>query len=375
MEGGGRKVAVIREVAAWAAMVVVEGCIIGLTIMANSAMAKGISPFVFVVYVNALGSLILLPFSFQIFHKNRSEEGSAVLRWAFVERVFVLGLIGVCIAQNLAFVGLSYSSPIVACGMANQIPAFTFILGILLGTTRFEWSRSSSQARLIGSLVSLMGAICITFYKGPAVRTTHHSLSLSLSRPPLLIFSSPNQTNWVLGCTLLAASSFTLVIWNFVQVGTVKLCPQVMKIVSFYTLFGTIQSAAVGVFLERDPTAWKLGLNFQLLVIVLTAIFSSLIRSNVQLWCSKVKGPHFVAIFKPVGIPYASTFGCLLFSDTFHYGSMLGAFICGIGYYTVLWGQIKDEETSKLGHGSKSCSSSNDDLKKVPLLQEAFDQV
>lgn len=38
----------------------------------------------------------------------------------------------ITIAQNLAFVGLSYSSPIVACGMANQSPAFSFILGILL---------------------------------------------------------------------------------------------------------------------------------------------------------------------------------------------------------------------------------------------------
>ncbi|KAK4402825.1 40S ribosomal protein S20-2 [Sesamum angolense] len=100
--------AALREVVPCAAMVVVEGCIIGLTIMASTAMSKGMSPYVFVVYTNALGSIILLPYSF-FFDKDR-----------------------ITIAQNVAFVGLSYSSPIVACGMANQIPAMSFILAIIL---------------------------------------------------------------------------------------------------------------------------------------------------------------------------------------------------------------------------------------------------
>lgn len=54
------------------------------------------------------------------------------------------------------------------------------------------------------------------------------------------------------------------------QVGTLKICTQVMKIVSFYSLFGTIQSALLAAFLERDPNAWRLDFNFELLVIVLT---------------------------------------------------------------------------------------------------------
>lgn len=54
------------------------------------------------------------------------------------------------------------------------------------------------------------------------------------------------------------------------QVGTVKMCPQVMKIISFYSLFGTIQSALLAIFIEKDRTAWRLELNFELLVIVLT---------------------------------------------------------------------------------------------------------
>ncbi|KAI3452765.1 hypothetical protein Pfo_009428 [Paulownia fortunei] len=364
-EMGGDVKAALREVVPCAAMVLVEGCIIGLTIMASTAMARGMSPFVFVVYTNALGSIILLPYSF-LYDRDRSEE--PLLTLPFLLRVFFLGLIGVTIAQNLAFLGLSYSSPIVACGMANQIPALSFILGIILRTTRFDWSSSGSRARLIGTFISFMGAISLTLFKGPTIRNhSSPSLASQAAAPPrLLVFTSTHE-NWALGCILFAASSLTLAIWNVVQVGTVKICPQIMKIVSFYSLFGTIQSAALAVFLERDPSAWRLELNFELLVIILTAIFSSLIRSSVQIWCTRLKGLYFVPIFKPFGIPYASTFGCLLFADTFHYGSMMGAFVCGVGYYTVLWGQIKDEEMHKLDHSWGKNSSMDE---KVPLLQE-----
>ncbi|OVA03714.1 hypothetical protein BVC80_1431g29 [Macleaya cordata] len=51
------------------AMVVMEGCTVGLTIMTKTVMARGMSPYVFVVYSNALSSLILLV-SFFIFHRS-----------------------------------------------------------------------------------------------------------------------------------------------------------------------------------------------------------------------------------------------------------------------------------------------------------------
>lgn len=58
------------EVAQFVVMVIMEGCTIGLTILAKTAMSNGMSPFVFVLYTNALASLILLPYSF-FFHRDR----------------------------------------------------------------------------------------------------------------------------------------------------------------------------------------------------------------------------------------------------------------------------------------------------------------
>ncbi|XP_060183158.1 WAT1-related protein At1g60050-like [Lycium barbarum] len=289
----GVKVAIGEKMLPCIAMIIIEACTIFLTIMASTAMSKlGMSSFVFVVYTNALSFILLIPYSFLFHIKDKTEE--PLFTFSLLSRAFFLGLVGVTISQNLAFAGLRYSSPIVACGAANMIPAFSFIIANIL---RFPF------------LESIDGPY---FWNG---------------------------CNW--------------------------LHPHVMKITCLYTLFGTIQSALLALFMEKDLSIWRLKLDFELLVIVLTAIFGSLVRSSVQMWCTRLKGPSYTLFFKPVGVPVASTCGCVLFAATFHYGSMLSACICGLGYYTTLWEQLKEDDTKK---DMKSNESVSDE--KVPLLQE-----
>lgn len=57
------------ELVPFVAMAIMEACTIALTIMAKTALTGGMSPFVFVVYTNAFGSILLLPFSL-FFHRN-----------------------------------------------------------------------------------------------------------------------------------------------------------------------------------------------------------------------------------------------------------------------------------------------------------------
>ncbi|XP_060214353.1 WAT1-related protein At1g70260-like isoform X1 [Lycium barbarum] len=357
--------AIVEDILPCTGMVITEIVTIFLTIMASTAMSRlRMSSFVFVVYTNALSSIILLPYSY-LYHR-RDKIQAPLFTFPILIRVFLLGLVGVTIAQNLAFAGLSYSSPIVACGAANMIPAFTFILAIFLRKTRINLKSQESLARIIGTIISIMGGMAMTYYKGPVVKQ-YSPLFLQLARPHLLVFTSTHE-NWVLGCYLFAAASFTLCIWNIIQAGTIRKYPQMMKIVFLYTLFGTIQSAIFALWMEKDLNAWRLKLNMELLVIVLTAIFSSLVRTSVQMWCTRLKGPSYPLYFKPVGIPTASTCGCLLFADTFHYGSMFSAIVCGMGYYTTLWGQLKEDETSKNIKGSTLPTTTSDE--KVPLLQE-----
>ncbi|KAL6351395.1 hypothetical protein AAG906_035187 [Vitis piasezkii] len=348
------------EVIPFSVMVLMEGCTVGLTIMTKTVMAKGMSQFVFVVYSNALSSIILLPYSL-IFRRTQQ----SFFTFPLLTRFFFLGLTGITIAQIFAFTGLSYSSPILACGMGNLIPAFSFVLAIILRTTKLDWRVTSGQAKIIGTFISISGGTLMILYKGPLVRKTafsapFHHLELI---PRHFIFSSTPEY-WALGGILLAVASLSASVWGIIQVGTVKQYPEPITIAALYTLVGTIQSAIVAFAAERNLCAWKLELNMELLLIFLSAIFGSAIRCSVHIWCMHNKGPFYVPMFKPFGIIIASIVSVIFFGDSLHYGSVIGAYIIGIGYYTLMWGQIREDDMKAGGEGIDSSEQ------KVPLLQE-----
>ncbi|PRQ41201.1 hypothetical protein RchiOBHm_Chr4g0444311 [Rosa chinensis] len=342
------------EMLPFSVMVVMEGCTILLTIWAKTSMTEyDMSPFVFVVYTHVLSSIILLLYSF-VFHCK------------------------IAVSQNLAFLGLSYSSPILVCAMGLMLPTFSFLLSIILRRTKTDWRSSSFQAKVVGTIISIMGAIVVELYKGPYIRPSSVLSSSSYSvlfqkAGQYLVFSSPATEHWVLGGILLAGASISVSVWNIIQIGTMKLYPEVevMEVVSYYSLLGTIQCVIFSLFIERSLSVWKLKLNMDLLLIVLTACFGGLVRSRVHNWCINMKGTHYVPMFKPFGIVFATIFGVSLSANNLHYGSVLGAVVTGVGYFTIMWGQIKEDEDEQcVNHNDQSHLESANSEAKVPLLEE-----
>lgn len=58
---------------------------------------------------------------------------------------------------------------------------------------------------------------------------------------------------------------------------TVQKYPQVMKVVSAYSLAGTLQCAIFSTFMEPDLSAWKLELNMDFYLIIATVHINDLI--------------------------------------------------------------------------------------------------
>ncbi|KAI3898896.1 hypothetical protein MKW92_053430 [Papaver armeniacum] len=370
---------IVWDVIPGLAMVLMEGITVGLTIMTKTVMARGMSPFVFIAYTNILSTLILLP-SFFFFHRPQK----SFLTFSLLSKFFFLGLIGVTLAQNFAFMGLSYSSPIVVATMANQLPGFSFLLSMGLRCGQVGFRRTSTQAKSIGTVVSIVGAVFVATYKGPTLwKPSTYQLFLSSSPRPLFLFGSTPES-WVLGCILLAIATLCASVWNIIQVKTVKEFPEPTTIVTLYSLFGTIQCVIISVIAERDPSAWLITDKMELSNILLSAFFGSIVRSTVQGWCMRTKGPLFIAMFKPFTVFIAVSFGFMFFGHTFHFGSVIGSFIAAMGYYCSMWGQVKEVEENQIGqhqNGSSSHASSssknygdNDQSSvniKTPLLQDA----
>ncbi|XP_075660063.1 WAT1-related protein At1g70260-like isoform X1 [Castanea sativa] len=152
--------------------------------------------------------------------------------------------------------------------MGLLIPSFSFMLSLMLRRTKLEWRSSSFQAKVIGSLISIMGAIMVDIYKGTEMLKTSVSSPYILQfKQKLFIFSSTPE-HWVLGGILLAATSLSVSTWNIIRLGTVKQYPEleVMKV----------------------------------------AVSGGVVRTRVHVWCMQIKGPYYVPMFKPVGIVFAT---------------------------------------------------------------------
>eukprot|EP00268_Persea_americana_P004524 TRINITY_DN11446_c0_g1_i2.p1 TRINITY_DN11446_c0_g1~~TRINITY_DN11446_c0_g1_i2.p1 ORF type:complete len:352 (-),score=63.04 TRINITY_DN11446_c0_g1_i2:466-1521(-) len=342
----------------FAAMVAVECLDVGLTTLSKAAMSRGMSHFIFVLYSNALAALILVPLS--SFQRKKRPP----LTLPLLCRFFFLGLTGITIMQNCVFTGISYSSPTLGSAMSNLIPAFTFILAIIFRLEKLDIRSSRSQAKLVGTLVSISGALVVTLYKGPSIWSSSHSLPLHHRQqsPP----NSLKAENWVLGALFLATACLSASIWNIIQAGTVKVYPAEITIVAFNCFFGTVQCAIVSLFAEKDPSAWRLRPDIELISIVYSAVFGSVVTICTQTWCINKKGPIFVAMFKPLGIAIAAIMGAIFLGDTLHVGSVIGALIIALGFYCVILGQSQEQfnENYKGIDGLESSSA-----QRNPLLE------
>ncbi|KAI4384277.1 hypothetical protein MLD38_002454 [Melastoma candidum] len=348
------------EVLPYVVMFLMEGCTIGLTILAKTAMSDGMNLFVFVAYTNVLAYLILLPYSF-FYHRNGSTQAQIGL--GLFLRLFFMGLTGITIAQYLNFIGLYNSSPIMVCAMGLLTPMFSFLIALVLRTTKPEWRSTSVQAKIIGTVISILGGISTLIYLGPAVKGLHVPSFIQV--PPQSVNFALSE-DWIIGGLLLAGSAISIIVFNIIQLSTLELYPQVLKLMSFSGLIGTALCVAISLSVERDLSVWVLKLDFELALIIATAIFSGMIRNRVHLWCTHTKGPLFVPLFRPLGIFWATLFGSSFFPTTIHYGSIAGSLVIGVGYYAMMWGQIKESETQR-GHEGRNGDASDN---KVPLLHD-----
>ncbi|KAM7509103.1 hypothetical protein LguiA_019556 [Lonicera macranthoides] len=70
-------------------------------------------------------------------------------------------------------------------------------------------------------------------------------------------------------------------------------------------------------------------------------------------------------MFRPMGISIAVFMAVLFLGETLYAGSIIGAIIVTLGFYTVMWGKWKEQNVI-LNHKVDDCLESSSD--KMPLL-------
>ncbi|KAI3452399.1 hypothetical protein Pfo_009064 [Paulownia fortunei] len=347
-----------REVLPFAAMLTVECTNVGMNTLYKAAVSKGLSYHVFMVYSYAISALILLPLACLFHRKTRLPPFSIVL----LAKFFFLGFLGFT-GQYLGYLGVAYSNPTLGSAMSNLSPASTFFLAILFRMEKLKLRSLSSQAKIIGALVSIAGALVVVLYNGPMVITGQDE---NLRLPTISNTVSGARSNWILGGALLAGCYLVSSIWYIFQGMFVKEYPAEFILVFFYSFFAFVLAVPVCIASEPNLSSWKVPADIRLLSILYSGIIGTGFGIMIHTWGLHVKGPVYVALFKPLSIAIAAIFGVLFLGDDLYLGSVIGSVVITMGFYTVMWGKMK-EDISNTSDDNLVESSTTDVI--IPLLK------
>ncbi|CAI8594450.1 unnamed protein product [Vicia faba] len=216
----------------------------------------------------------------------------------------------------------------------------------------------SSNAKVMGSIISIVGAFVLTFYNGPSIWN-----SSLLDQPNDFLKSV--DSSWAIAGILLIVDYFLVSLWYILQVHILKEFPDEVTLVLLYSTTAIIISIVVALLSVPNASDWKIGLNLSLISILSSGIFGKFIGNIVSAWSIHLKGAVYVTSFKPLQIVISVALGVIFLGDSLYVGSIIGATIISIGLYGVLWGKATEEIEEDIG----SLESPSTENAHAPLLQ------
>ncbi|KAH7670093.1 WAT1-related protein [Dioscorea alata] len=249
------------------AMILARILFAGIALFTKTAVAGGMNPFVFVFYRQIFASLVLIPVIF-FFERNKSLPPLPLFR------IFIISFCGITLSSFLYTLSLRYTSATFAAAAANAVPAITLLLALILRIEKLKKKHKfSAAAKLLGTLLCLVGAFLFALYKGPAVQfINHHEIQKPATSPAEKVIS---RADWVKGSLLMLLAQTCWSIWLILQGPLVRRYPAELRLTFLQCICSIIQTGLITVIFERKPSSWKLGWNSGLLASVYSS-FSSL---------------------------------------------------------------------------------------------------
>uniref|UniRef100_A0ACD5UPL2 Uncharacterized protein n=1 Tax=Avena sativa TaxID=4498 RepID=A0ACD5UPL2_AVESA len=338
--GGGGGCGVVAEAARPAAgMVGVQMLFSVLNILIKLALNDGMDARVLVAYRFMFAAVVLCPIAFFVERNTRPPITKKV-----VLHLFLCGLFGFTVNQNLYVLAIKLTSATFVTAIANLTPAATFILVILTRLETLKLRKPAGQAKFVGTLVGMGGAMLLTFYKGPELK-----LLRRLPHPKLGHITEahhthpPSTANQIIGSFLGITSCFSYATWLVIQAKVGEVYPCHYSIAAMVCLFGAFQSTVMAVCAQRDKEQWRLGLNIRLYSSAYAGLVASGLAFPLLSWCLRKKGPLFVAVFSPLMLIFVAVLSSLLLDEALYLGSVLGSILIVGGLYLVLWGKAKEQ--------------------------------
>ncbi|KAG4996101.1 hypothetical protein AAZX31_10G042600 [Glycine max] len=315
----------------FAAVVSIQFGYAAMDVLSKAAMNKGMSNYVFVVYRHAVAFFVMAPLAWFFDKKVRPKMTLSIFM-----KIAVLSWIEPVIDQNLYFLGMKYTTATFAVTITNMLPAITFIFACILRLEKIKIRSIRSQAKVVGTLTTVSGAMVMTLLKGPVLFGSHGSNDHSQH-------NGTSMRHTITGFILITIGCFCWACFVILQATTLKTYPAELSLSAWICLMGTIEGAAVAMIMERgNPSVWSLKLDMKLLCAVYSGIVCSGMSYYLQGVVMKTRGPVFVTAFSPLSMVIVAVMSYFILAEQVFLGRVIGAVIICLGLYAVVWGKSKD---------------------------------
>ncbi|XP_068658159.1 WAT1-related protein At5g07050-like [Aristolochia californica] len=310
----------------------------GMNIITKVSLNRGMSHYVLVVYRHAFATAVIAPFALILERKVRPK-----ITFPIFMQIFVLGLLGPVIDQNFYYAGLKFTSPTFSCAMSNMLPAMTFVMAVLCRMEKVDIKKVRCQAKVVGTLVTVAGAMLMTLYKGPIVEMIWSS-HIHPRKSYTTDTTGTTDKEWFKGSILLIFATLAWASFFILQAITMRRYSAQLSLTSLVCFMGTLQSIAVTLVMEHKPSVWNIGWDMNLLAAAYAGIVSSSIAYYVQGIVMQKRGPVFVTAFSPLMMIIVAIMGSLILAEKIYLGGILGGILIVAGLYSVLWGKYKEHK-------------------------------
>ncbi|CAI0428338.1 unnamed protein product [Linum tenue] len=299
----------MKKLKSYLVMMLLQVGFAGMYVLTIVSFRHGMSSYVFSVYRHVVATLVMAPFALllerfcnQINIMNHEKNS-----------IFIL-IIRPVLDTNLYNLGMKYTTATFASATLNTIPAITFILALVFRLESANIRKIHSAAKVIGTIITFVGAMVMTFYKGQLVLGLSHTSTVPNAG------SAEEKRHWVVGTVMLFASCVAWAAFFILQAMTLKEYPAELSLTALICLMGAGEGVIATLVMEADSSVWKIGFDSRLLAVAYSGVVCSGIAYYVQGVVSRERGPVFVSAFSPLCMIATAFLGSIFLAETLHLG-------------------------------------------------------